>query len=217
MANYTTKAQRDAASYYIQRTADPDDSITYPQLFAAAGIARLANSQYVPVAAELLGYDAATLKTYVKRLASGSIILTHKIREGREIPQAALAQFSASKQDAGPETPAAAPRAATAARAATTALAPGVRIESVRRRMGGADSTPEERIARLEVNQEKLLDAVEKINEALRRCRGELKSHADILDVTQEAVVVLQQNVRVLDGDIAGLYEERLKAEKSPQ
>ena len=72
--------------------------------------------------------------------------------------------------------------------------------------MGAPASSVEERLARLEATQEALLEAVEKINGALRKYRDTFNQHVDVLDVTQAAVETLQYNVGVLHHDVLGLY-----------
>jgi hypothetical protein len=63
-----------------------------------------------------------------------------------------------------------------------------------------------ERLSRIEATQDAMLDAVEKINNTLRRFRDTFNHQCAVLDATNEAVAVLQENEKVLAHDIAGLY-----------
>lgn len=198
-------AQHAAAQAALSRTGASGDSVSFAQVLAAAGAGGLQKNKYADAIRELLGADVVTRKT-----SKGMVVEGFRVAAGAQLSAAALAAFdepAVEPSDVRPYVPLR--RVALEdieTRTAGTTLTAGARLEGVRRQMGAPASSVEERLARLEATQEALLEAVEKINGALRKYRDTFNQHVDVLDVTQAAVETLQYNVGVLHHDVLGLY-----------
>lgn len=200
------------------------DTVLVSQVFGLLGVSTMATKSYNAALLEL--FNSEFLAKARAKLSKGQAIRGIKFREGVNIPRPSALTEEALENLTEIDTgilpfvqsingtfeQQILPRKMVRiddfdVRTATTSITAGTKLDSVRNKMRRSANNDSERIERLEAGLDELIGAVEKINNTLRLFRDAFNSNVEALRITEDAVSVLQYNMKVLHDDVKALYE----------